>query len=109
MIEKIEKTDYAALLSEHMSAGELRETFQMCIRDRCGIFIEREWGSSGAVALTGGTAEAVRSFANTNLMVPLAVIPTIRQRLEPGKHMVINWFMGDPGSGEHDCKFLENE
>ena len=78
-------------------------------RTECGIFIEREWGSSGAVALTGGTAEAVRSFANTNLMVQLAVIPTIRQRLEPGKHMVINWFMGDPGSGEHDCKFLENE
>lgn len=42
VIEKIEKTDYAALLSEHMSAGELRETFQSLTGQICSSILKQK-------------------------------------------------------------------
>jgi hypothetical protein len=64
------------------------------------LFIEQPWGTSGVVSMTGGTPEVVRVLANTNLLHPLTVIPTVTQRLEPGIHTVVTLVLGQPGGGK---------
>lgn len=60
-----------------------------------GVFAEFPWGVSGAVSFAGGTGQLVSAFPNTNLLYNLTVIPTIRQKLEPGEHLLINCILGD--------------
>ncbi|MCB7318162.1 DUF2264 domain-containing protein [Lacrimispora sp. 210928-DFI.3.58] len=67
-----------------------------------GLFVERDWGKSGIISLSGGTAEAVRVLANTNLLCPLTVIPMMKQRLEPGKNTVITLVYGEPKRAESE-------
>lgn len=56
------------------------------------------WGVSGIESMTGGTAELVRSFPNTNLFVNLGLIPTVKQRLKPGKHIMVSLVYGEPAA-----------
>lgn len=69
------------------------------------------WGVSGIESVTGGTAELVRSFPNTNLLVNLGIIPTVRQRLEPGEHVMVTLVCGEPAakSREELCQKPEVE
>lgn len=65
-----------------------------------GLFIEQDWGTSGIESMTGGILEAVAAFPNTNILNPLTVIPTVKKRLEPGKHIVITRVLGEAGKIE---------
>lgn len=60
-----------------------------------GVFAEFPWGVSGAVSCSGGSGELVSAFPNTNLLYNLTVIPTLRQKLEPGEHLLVNCMLGD--------------
>lgn len=65
-------------------------------RETLAIF---PWGASGIKNIYGnGQAELVYPNANTNLMNPRTVIPTVKISLEPGKHWIVNAVFGEPGS-----------
>ena len=57
------------------------------------------WGVSGIQKIYGnGQAELVYPNANTNLLNPRTVIPTVKGSLKPGIHWLINAVFGEPGS-----------
>ncbi|MEH7250846.1 DUF2264 domain-containing protein [Neobacillus niacini] len=57
------------------------------------------WGVSGIQKIYGnGHAELIYPNANTNLLNPRTVIPTVKGSLKPGKHWLINAVFGEPGS-----------
>lgn len=56
------------------------------------------WGTSAVVSMTGGIGELISVFPNTNMFTNLTVLPTIKQRLEPGEHLVITCVYGDPSN-----------
>lgn len=58
-----------------------------------GICAGFPWGLSGAVSLSGGAGELMDTFPNTNVLFPVAAVPSIVQTLEPGEHVIINCFM----------------
>lgn len=60
-----------------------------------GIFAVLPWGISGTVSLSGGRGEIIDCAPNTNLLYNLTILPVIRQRLEPGEHVVITGVFGD--------------
>lgn len=62
------------------------------------------WGTSAVVSMTGGIGELINVFPNTNLFYNLTVLPTIKQRLEPGEHLVITCVYGD-----QSCTVWEKE
>lgn len=59
------------------------------------VFACLPWGTSGAVSVNGGEAKLIDTFPNTNLLYNLAVLPTICRRLKPGRHLLIDCFLGD--------------
>ena len=59
-------------------------------------FARFPWGSSGVNGLTGGTGEIITTFPNTNLLANLAVMPVVSIHLEPGEHLYVNCFYGNP-------------
>jgi hypothetical protein len=55
------------------------------------------WGSSGVVTIYGqGQPDLVYANANTNLINPRTVIPTIKGSLKPGRHWLVNAVFGEP-------------
>lgn len=60
-----------------------------------GIFAVLPWGISGVVGLSGGRGEMIDCAPNTNLFYNLTILPVIRQRLEPGEHIIITGVFGD--------------
>ena len=59
------------------------------------------WGASGIRSIFGnGQADLIYPNANTNLINPRTVIPTVKGSLKPGTHWLINAVYGEPGS-EH--------
>jgi hypothetical protein len=57
------------------------------------------WGSSGIVSIYGqGQPDLVYPNANTNLINPRTVIPTVKGSLKPGTHWLVNAVFGEPGS-----------
>lgn len=53
------------------------------------------WGISGIISLTGGEAEVLQCFPNTNILYPLTVMPLVKHHLEKGTHLLINCVFGD--------------
>jgi hypothetical protein len=57
------------------------------------------WGSSGVVTIYGqGQPDLVYANANTNLINPRTVIPTVKGSLKPGRRWLVNAVFGEPGS-----------
>ncbi|MEH7010877.1 DUF2264 domain-containing protein [Neobacillus niacini] len=64
-------------------------------------FARLPWGASGIQSIYGnGQPELVYPNANTNLLNPRTVIPTVKGSLKPGTHWLVNAVFGEPGS-EH--------
>lgn len=66
------------------------------------VFIEEKqavirlpWGVSGMVSLTGGRAEVIQCFPNTNVLYPLTVMPVITYQLEKGEHLLASLVFGN--------------
>ena len=47
------------------------------------------------MGLSGGKGEMIDCAPNTNLFYNLTILPVIRQRLEPGEHIIITGVFGD--------------
>lgn len=63
-----------------------------------GILAGSSIGGSGIVNKRGyGQAELIYPNANTNLLHPRTVIPTLRGHLAPGEHWLISAVYGEPG------------
>ena len=62
-------------------------------------------GTSGVVTACGGELEMIRTFPNTNLFTNLTMVPTLKKRLEVGKHTIISMFVA--GGTEIDTEFLK--
>lgn len=62
------------------------------------VFADMPWGLSGIVSRTGGTAQVITAFPNTNLFYNLTVIPMITKTLEAGDHLLITAVLGIPGA-----------
>ncbi|MNJ32255.1 hypothetical protein D3C77_269160 [compost metagenome] len=61
-----------------------------------GIIISSSCDRSGIVNLLGyDKAELIYPHANTNLLKPRTVIPTLRSRLEPGVHWLVSAVYGE--------------
>lgn len=59
------------------------------------------WGASGVQSIYGnGEPEFVYPNANTNLLNPRTVIPTVKGSLKPGTHWLVNGVFGAPGNEE---------
>lgn len=56
------------------------------------------WGFTGIVSLTGGGAEVIQCFPNTNILYPLTVMPLVRYHLEKGSHLLVSCVFGDTSS-----------
>ncbi len=74
------------------------------LREERGLFAVLPWGTSGIAAECDGELEMVRTFPNTNLFTNLAMVPTLRKRLTPGKHTIITMFIA--GGTEVSAEFL---
>lgn len=62
-------------------------------------FARLPWGASGIQSIYGnGQPELVYPNANTNLLNPRTVIPTVKGSLKPGTHWLVNAVFGEPGS-----------
>ncbi|WP_412761758.1 DUF2264 domain-containing protein [Paenibacillus macerans] len=62
-----------------------------------GVLIGNSLGSSGVAGKLGyGQAELIYPNANTNVLYPRTVIPTLRGRLRPGNHWLIAAIYGNP-------------
>ncbi|MDF2485068.1 MAG: hypothetical protein K0R46_1236 [Herbinix sp.] len=72
--------------------------------DDCLIAI-LPWGTSGVVTACGGELQMIRTFPNTNLFVNLAMVPTLKKRLEAGNHTLISMFVA--GGHEVDDKVVK--
>ncbi|WP_059046653.1 DUF2264 domain-containing protein [Paenibacillus rubinfantis] len=58
------------------------------------------WGVSGMQSLLGyQTAELIRPNANTHILYPRTVLPTLQASLEPGVHVLAAAVYGDPSPG----------
>ncbi|MEY8353232.1 hypothetical protein AALB39_07695 [Lachnospiraceae bacterium 54-53] len=57
------------------------------------------WGISGIISLSGGEAEVIQCFPNTNILYPLTVMPLVKHHLEKGTHLLTSCVFGDT-SGE---------
>lgn len=80
------------------------------------------WGITGIVSLTGGNADVLQCFPNTNIISPLTVMPLIRHHLKKGTHLLISCVFGDTScdaagqyrqmpsveAGEHEVKVNYN-
>lgn len=71
----------------------MKYTKEWIRREEHGIAAVMPWGISRVVSLTGGDGVIVDAFPNTNLFYGLTIIPVIRQRLEPGVHVIITCVM----------------
>ncbi|MBB3114003.1 hypothetical protein FHS18_006119 [Paenibacillus phyllosphaerae] len=59
------------------------------------------FGVCGIAAIRGyDSAELVGAQANTNLIHPRTVIPTLRAKLAPGVHVLVSAVYGEPGAAE---------
>lgn len=64
-------------------------------------FAASPWGVSGVRSLLGyDSAELVWPNANTNLLRPRTVIPTLTASLAPGVHWLVSAVYGEPGQAE---------
>lgn len=64
----------------------------------CGISAANALGTSGVYGLLGYTsAQAVYPNANTNVLHPRTLIPTLNAMLEPGIHLLSSAVYGRPG------------
>lgn len=62
-----------------------------------GVLIGNSLGSSGVAGKLGyERAELIYPNANTNVLYPRTVIPTLRGRLRPGNHWLIAAIYGNP-------------
>ncbi len=77
------------------------------IREEKGLFAVLPWGTSGIASDCGGELEMVRTFPNTNLYTNLAMVPTLKKRLNPGKHTIVTMFIA--GGTEIDAGFLKEK
>ncbi|MEO3946660.1 DUF2264 domain-containing protein [Gorillibacterium sp. CAU 1737] len=67
--------------------------------ENCGVWARTEHGAVGAYGLVGfSQAEVLYPQANTNVLHPRTVIPTLRTALPPGTHLLAGLFYGRPGS-----------
>ncbi|MCL6601499.1 MAG: DUF2264 domain-containing protein [Paenibacillus sp.] len=65
--------------------------------DSSGTAASTAWGTSGIKGLMGyGRAELIMPNANTNLLRPRTVLPTLTVSLEPGIHWLASAVYGDP-------------
>ncbi|GAE09662.1 hypothetical protein JCM10914_6036 [Paenibacillus sp. JCM 10914] len=63
------------------------------------------WGTSAVRSLLGyDDAEVIHAQANTNLLHPRTVIPTLRVKLAPGTHWIISAVYGEPAG----CDFEDS-
>ncbi|MNP22599.1 hypothetical protein D3C76_1152790 [compost metagenome] len=68
-----------------------------------GITASNMVGSSGIVGLLGyDGAELIYPNANTNILHPRTVIPTLKVSLKPGTHWLISAVFGEPGESRSD-------
>lgn len=64
-------------------------------------FARLPWGTSGIQSIYGnGQSELVYPNANTNLLNPRTVLPTIKGSLKPGTHWLVNAVFGELGNEE---------
>ncbi|WP_246354366.1 DUF2264 domain-containing protein [Paenibacillus phytohabitans] len=79
--------------------------------DNSGTAVSTAWGTSGIKGLTGyGKAELIWPNANTNLLRPRTVLPTLTATLEPGIHWLASAVYGDPlaDSSAHQANGVSN-
>ncbi|MNO28613.1 hypothetical protein D3C76_185090 [compost metagenome] len=68
--------------------------------DRTAAGVASPYGSSGVQSLLGyETAELIRPNANTNILHPRTVLPTLHASLKPGVHVLASAIYGDPTPG----------
>lgn len=68
-----------------------------------GILAKFTWGFSGVVNLYGERqTECIFPNADTNLINSRTVIPTIKGKLDPGKHYLVSAVLGEPGDDIHN-------
>mgnify|MGYP001224371234 CR=1 FL=1 len=71
--------------------------------DRRGGMVRTPWGASGIRVIWGeGEFAPVWAQANTNVLHPRTVIPTVRLRLEPGVTWLATAVFGEPEAGRID-------
>ncbi len=58
-------------------------------------FVTIPTGISGIISLSGGKGEIIDAFPNTNLLYPLAVIPTAIYELPAGEHQLMDMIFAD--------------
>lgn len=77
--------------------------------DCSGAVASTAWGTSGVKGLVGyGKAELIWPNANTNLLHPRTVLPTLTASLEPGIHWLASAVYGDPlGDSCGICGIME--
>ncbi|MFF2446407.1 DUF2264 domain-containing protein [Neobacillus sp. NPDC058068] len=85
-----------ALGLEHKEYKNLKAEIIQIEQESLQVF---PWGASGIKNLNGcGKAELVYANANTNILHPRTVIPTIKARFKPGKHWFVNAVFGEVGN-----------
>ncbi|WNS44140.1 DUF2264 domain-containing protein [Paenibacillus sp. MMS20-IR301] len=73
--------------------------------DSLGLVAATPWGVSGIKGLRGyGKAELVWPNANTNLLRPRTVLPTLTVPLQPGVHWLASAVYGDPAAGTAEAQ-----
>lgn len=72
-------------------------------RSEDGVIAVSANGASGIVQLFGGDrAEMIYPNANTNILHPRTVLPTVTAALQPGTHLLITAVYGNPRASDAD-------
>lgn len=80
--------------------GVETELMEWTEADRTAAGAASPYGASGAQSLLGyETAELIRPNANTNILHPRTILPTLHASLKPGVHVLASAIYGDPTPG----------
>lgn len=90
--------------------GEIVDDHETVPPPQAGSYAQTHEMISGIMPLTGYSltegGELVWPEANTNVLFPRAVIPTLKARLQPGEHMLVSAVFGASNSAESRTEWV---
>jgi hypothetical protein len=85
----------------------LEEAREALTEAASGVLVRYPWGASGIIDLQEArTASAIPCEANTNLLHPRTLLPSLTGRLQPGVHLLVSAVIGTPIARQGEEEWL---